>query len=322
MAALSSLWEDGSIVTVSYTVFLESACNSAPNTQKSTCESTAEEISSTPNDPDRHVIDSSQLRGQELTFQIGSKLALPEIEHAVRRLPVGGEATLSLPATAILTHDRRCALGLADTARLEVRLALASATRAADLVAAGAARAAEAAARHKAEGNRLHAEGEYADAAAEYRRAEQLLAPYAAYATGGGKGGGAPAAAALRAAALSVALNLAACHLKLAGAAGDGAAARAEARRAARRCAAALRLDGASVKARFRRAQAAVLLGDAAAAAADLRVGRRRRPAARRGERGCRACGSGGATMPGGRGGRGGEGERWGEAGRRAAGRV
>jgi hypothetical protein len=129
----------------------------------------------------------------------------------------------------------------------------------------------------KGEGNRFFGEGEYDEALAEYTRADNLLAPYPP---------SQPALRsippscrdALRSLAASVALNLAACHLKrVAAAAADGKrrAVESEARRAARRCSAVLRLEPCSVKALFRRAQAAAALGDADAAGHDLRVHRR-----------------------------------------------
>jgi hypothetical protein len=286
--------EDGSLVSLSYTV-----------TWRPSHPGSVEQI-----------LDSSEIRGEPLTFPLGSKLVLPEIDHAARRLSVGGAPVqLSLHASALLGASRCCALSVPPAAPLSILLSLAAVAPARSLCAAGMTRAAAAAAASKEAGNRLHADGLYDEAAAEYRHGERLLAPFlpaaatAIAACGGGTSEAAAAAAAVRATALSLSLNLAACYLKLAAAsttaaptgsesqetedddAGGGergggsscraAAAAAAARRAARRCSAALRLDGRSVKALFRRAQAARLLGDDAAAAADLRVSTRAAPAPR-----------------------------------------
>ena len=295
--------EDGSLVSLSYTVTWR------------------------PPHPDsvEQILDSSEIRGEPLTFPLGSKLVLPEIDHAARRLSVGGAPVqLSIHASALLGASRCCALSVPPAAPLSILLSLAAVAPARSLCAAGMTRAAAAAAASKEAGNRLHADGLYDEAAAEYRHGERLLAPFlpaaatAIAACGGGTSEAAAAAAAVRATALSLSLNLAACYLKLAAAsttaaptgsesqetedddAGGGErgggsscrAAAAAARRAARRCSAALRLDGRSVKALFRRAQAARLLGDDAAAAADLRVSTRAALASRGPgkERGARVC--------------------------------
>mmetsp|Transcript_90993 Transcript_90993/g.136305 ORF Transcript_90993/g.136305 Transcript_90993/m.136305 type:complete len:268 (+) Transcript_90993:66-869(+) len=209
-------------------------------------------------------LDSSHRRGQDLTFEVGAKMVLPALDHAVRVLNQGESKVLAVVAREAVGADRCKEMGVRESKRVccAVRVVHRKNERA-ELKQVAERRLQQASAA-KDSGNALFKQKKPREALKYYRQGRKKLEGFDKEKLDSS------IADQCRALLLSLLLNCAACSLQL----GEP-----RAKQTVTMCSKALALDASSVKAFFRRAMAHKLLDDHEAAVADLRSALRLEPA-------------------------------------------